>query len=77
MTRDRHGRQFVDDERPEPDTRPGHYYVSCIDGPRTALLAGPFATHAEALAHGADDASFDRPGVLNARLGLPTREEAA
>lgn len=29
--------------------KPG-YYVSCVDGPRVALPAGPFATHAEALA---------------------------
>ncbi len=26
------------------------YYVSVIDGPRKALVEGPFATHAEALA---------------------------
>lgn len=29
--------------------RPG-YYVSVIDGPRKAILAGPFKTHKEALA---------------------------
>lgn len=33
-----------------PDPRPGAYYVSVIDGPRRALLAGPWPTHAEALA---------------------------
>lgn len=34
-----------------PDTQPGHYYVSMIDGPRTALLAGPFKNdHPAALA---------------------------
>lgn len=33
-----------------PDPRPGAYYVSAIDGPRSALLAGPWPTHAEALA---------------------------
>lgn len=26
-----------------------NYYVSCVDGPRQALLAGPYKTHAEAL----------------------------
>ena len=30
--------------------QPRDYYVSLIHGSRTALLAGPFATHAEALA---------------------------
>lgn len=34
----------------QPDPRPGAYYVSVIDGPRRALLAGPWDTHAEALA---------------------------
>lgn len=33
-----------------PDPRPGNYYVSVIDGPRRALLAGPWPTHAAALA---------------------------
>lgn len=32
-----------------PDPRPGFYYVSVIDGPRRALVAGPYETHAEAL----------------------------
>lgn len=32
-----------------PDTRPGAYYVSVIDGQRRALLAGPWPTHPEAL----------------------------
>ena len=32
------------------DERPGAYYVSVRDGERSALLAGPFATHPEALA---------------------------
>lgn len=27
------------------------YYVSCVSGSRTALLAGPFANHADALSH--------------------------
>lgn len=27
-----------------------HYYVSVVDAGRTGLLAGPFATHGEALA---------------------------
>lgn len=25
-----------------PDTRPGNYYVSIVDGPKYALLLGPF-----------------------------------
>lgn len=34
-----------------PDTKPGNYYVSVIDGPRSALLLGPFENdHAAALA---------------------------
>ena len=31
------------------DLRPGHYYVSMVDGQRFALLTGPFDTHREAL----------------------------
>ncbi|MFA5377165.1 MAG: hypothetical protein WC455_15545 [Dehalococcoidia bacterium] len=31
------------------DPRPGYYYVSVIDGPRHALVAGPFDTHRAAL----------------------------
>lgn len=80
----------------EPDTKPGHYFVSCIDGRRVALLAGPFVNdHARALsmvepartaaeladpraiwyAFGtvrldADHPRADRPGVLNAALGI-------
>lgn len=34
----------------ECDPRPGNYYVSVIDQGRRALLAGPWPTHAEALA---------------------------
>lgn len=34
----------------EPDPRPGNYYVSVVDGKRRALLAGPWPSHAEALA---------------------------
>lgn len=34
----------------EVDPRPGSYYVSCIDGPRRALLYGPLPSHAAALA---------------------------
>lgn len=33
-----------------PHTEPRDYYVSLVRGSRTALLAGPFETHAEALA---------------------------
>lgn len=32
-----------------PDPRPGFYYVSAIDGPRSARVRGPFTTHVEAL----------------------------
>lgn len=32
-----------------PDTAPGPYYVSAVDGPRFALVSGPYATHREAL----------------------------
>lgn len=32
-----------------PDPRPGHYYVSAVEGKRYAVLLGPYATHAEAL----------------------------
>jgi len=33
----------------QPDTRPGNYYVSIIDGSRTSLALGPFPTHEAAL----------------------------
>ncbi len=34
-----------------PDTAPGNYYVTMLDGKRVALLAGPFVNdHAGALA---------------------------
>lgn len=34
-----------------PDTQPGNYYVSAVDGPRYFLLLGPFPNnHAAALA---------------------------
>ena len=32
----------------QPDSRPGEYYVSVIDGPRTALLVGPFTNDHQA-----------------------------
>lgn len=32
-----------------PDTAPGPYYVTMVDAGRTWFLAGPFATHQEAL----------------------------
>lgn len=35
---------------PAPNPHPGAYYVSVKDQGRTALLAGPWPTHAEALA---------------------------
>jgi hypothetical protein len=40
----------VNDEQ-QPDPRPGAYYVTVIDGDRFGYLAGPWPTHAEALAH--------------------------
>lgn len=33
-----------------PDTKPGFYYVSAIDGEKFALMLGPFETHEQALA---------------------------
>ena len=33
----------------EPDTAPGPYYVSVVDGNLFALLLGPFNSHQEAL----------------------------
>ena len=33
-----------------PDTKPGPYYVSALDGPKTYLMAGPYAAHQDALA---------------------------
>jgi hypothetical protein len=43
------------DDKQKPDSRPGHYYVSALPGVGEAkdrywLLAGPWPTHAEALA---------------------------
>ena len=32
-----------------PDTRPGPYYVSVVDGARVSLLLGPYELHADAL----------------------------
>ena len=34
----------------EPDTAPGPYYISAIDGPKHAFVSGPYKTHAQALA---------------------------
>lgn len=34
----------------KPDTKPGFYYVSVVDGSKYALMLGPFETHEEALA---------------------------
>ena len=33
-----------------PDPQPGRYYVTAIDGPKRYFLAGPWDTHADALA---------------------------
>jgi hypothetical protein len=39
------------DDLQAPDPRPGYYYVSVVDGPRSARLRGPFVDdHAGALA---------------------------
>jgi biotin carboxylase len=34
----------------QPDPQTGHYFVTAIDGLRRYFLAGPWPTHAEALA---------------------------
>jgi hypothetical protein len=34
----------------QPDPQPGRYYVTAIDGAKPYFLAGPWPTHAEALA---------------------------
>lgn len=41
--------QTLDHDATNPDPRPGFYYVSAIDGGRSARVCGPFPTHAEAL----------------------------
>lgn len=33
-----------------PDTKPGFYYVSVVDGARRAFVKGPYPDHAAALA---------------------------
>jgi len=33
----------------QPDTKPGPYYVSAMEGNKTWLMAGPYATHRQAL----------------------------
>jgi hypothetical protein len=44
-------RRIDEDTVQQPDPRPGFYYVSVADGPRTARLRGPFVdNHAGALA---------------------------
>jgi hypothetical protein len=35
---------------PDPDNLPAVFYVSVINGKQRALLAGPYGTHAQALA---------------------------
>jgi hypothetical protein len=37
-------------ETQTPDTRPGPYFVSAIDGTKKYIMAGPYAGHAAALA---------------------------
>ena len=34
----------------QPDTKPGPYYVSAINGSKVHLMAGPYELHADALA---------------------------
>lgn len=34
----------------KPDSRPGSYFVSAIDGANTYLMAGPYDSHVDALA---------------------------
>ena len=34
----------------QPDSRPGRYYVTAIDGDRRYFLAGPWPEHTQALA---------------------------
>ena len=82
----------MDEDEQQADTRPGNYYVSVVDGPQFALIAGPFPLHAEALAmvrparHLARELdiksvfyafgtcrtpdAYEKPGLLNERLGL-------
>ena len=36
-------------ETQQPDTRPGPYFVSAIDGTKKYLMAGPYAQHTDAL----------------------------
>ena len=33
----------------EPDTRPGPYYVSIVDGAKKSLVSGPYEKHQQAL----------------------------
>jgi hypothetical protein len=37
-------------ETQQPDTRPGPYYVTAVDGSRWFKMAGPYVGHAAALA---------------------------
>ena len=37
-------------EAQTPDTKPGPYYVSCVDAGKVFLMAGPYDAHAQALA---------------------------
>lgn len=34
----------------QPDTEPGPYYISAVDGPKFALASGPYENHGQALA---------------------------
>jgi hypothetical protein len=42
-------RYLPEHDASNPDPRPGHYYVSAIDGGTVHRMAGPFPTHAESL----------------------------
>lgn len=41
----------------EPDTKPGNYYVTAIDGGKTAILVGPFPNNHQAALDKVDIAS--------------------
>lgn len=70
-------------------TQPMGFYVSAIDGPKYWLLAGPYQTHAEALADvtrathialdapGGEALAFARFGTCRAPADKPGRLNAA
>ena len=87
-------------DKPQPDTRPGNYYVTIHDGARFGFLAGPFKddhetaiglvarcqelaiqldpwAHFSAFGTARIDYDYDKPGKLNARLGLAAEKDGA